>query len=157
MKKISVGIVMDAIQYQWFLAQPSDPDWSGDQWLFSRRPKGGDCFYDSITIEKVSGRPIGIEQPKIMLIGILNEIGYDYDHISNLIYTGPTKFEAIKNTERLIRTYTAIQLKAATLLLKAGSVKYVDDHAYRRWIMIHTRVIRKITDSDNTLNIEKLW
>lgn len=158
MKKISVGIVMDAMKSQWFLAQPTDPDWSGDQWVFSRRPKNGDCFYDAIQIDdKISKRPVGIEQPKIMLIGILHEIGYDYDYISNVVYVGPTKFEALKNTERYVRTYNAIQLRASVLLLKAGDISRVEDKAYRRWLMIHARVITKITNSDNTLNIEKLW
>lgn len=156
MKRTPINLIQKAIKTQWFLVQPGDPDWTGEQWVYSRRPKGGDCLYDSIEMDK--GRAIGKEQPKVMLIGLLTECGYSSADISDVIYCGVTKVEAGKNIERYRKAYNAIQKQAVELMMEyAGIFSELKPYSYKRWIMTYLRVIEFINQNTNTIKIEKPW
>lgn len=151
-----INLIQKAIKTQWFLIQPTDPDWDGEPWVYSRRSKGGDCLYDSIEMDK--GRSIGKEQPKIMLVGLLTDCGYSSADISDVIYCGATRIEAVKNIERYRRTYNAIQKQSVELMMEyTGKFKALKPNAYKRWIMTYLRVIEFINQNTNTVKIEKPW
>lgn len=151
-----INLIQKAIKTQWFLVQPTDPDWDGEPWVYSRRSKGGDCLYDSIEMNK--GRSIGKEQPKIMLIGLLIECGYDSSDIGDVINCGTTRLEAVKNIDRWRKNYNAIQKQAILLMMEyAGKFDELKPEAYKRWIMTYLRVIEYINQNTNTIKIEKPW
>lgn len=156
MKRTPIEIIQKAIKTQWFLVQPGDPDWTGEPWVYSRRPKGGDCLYDSIEMPK--GRAIGKEQPKVMLIGLLTDCGYSSTDISDVIYCGATRIEAGRNIDRYRRTYNAIQKRAVELMMEyANDFSRLKPDAYKRWVMTYLRVIEYVNRNTNTIKIEKPW
>lgn len=140
--------VIDIVKSQWFLIDKRDPDWAGDPWVYSNHPGGSDCLYDSIQVPNKKLN-IGQQQPKIMVVGILSECGFNISEIAALISCGNSTVDATRNIRKMINQYKAIQNDIAQIINLHGDVPSDKQwgegqnpyRAHRRWYMTHTRIL----------------